>query len=435
MNYQESIRYLTACQVLGSKPGLATVTELLRRLGNPQNTLSVIHLAGTNGKGSVGCFLQTVLKEAGFCVGFFTSPYLFCHREMIQLNGEDITEKDFEAILSVVGKHADAMEDEGLLHPTEFEIMTAAAYLFFSEKQCDYVIMEAGMGGEKDATNVVKQKEVSVLTRIDYDHVQFLGNTLTEITREKCGIFRKNCPAVIYPCQETETLLTIQKEAEKRGASLVIPLRDAVIIEKSDGEGSVFSYGKLKHLVISMCGKHQVYNAVTALAVLLVLQQKGADISDDAMYRGFLNAHWAGRFELLSKKPPVLLDGAHNLNGAKAFVEAVLTSFPRQAFIGVVGMLRDKDFKASLSEFAKVCDSLILTEVPNPRSARAEELLLAAEGLGISAVAIPNPKEAVLQAFRDRQEGQGVLCVGSLYALPAFKSSCQKMIEGFMGRA
>ena len=429
MNYQESIEYLTTCQLLGSKPGLITVTELLRRLDNPQDSLRVIHIAGTNGKGSVGCFLQAVLKEAGLGVGFFTSPYLFCHREMIQLNGEDISEKDFAAILTVVRSHADAMEENGFAHPTEFEILTAAAYLFFVEKHCDYVIMEAGMGGEKDATNVMKQTEVSVLTRIDYDHIQFLGNTLTEITREKCGIFRSGCPAVIYPCQETETLLTIQKEAEKRGASLVMPLRDAVIIEKNDDEGNVFSYGKLKHLAIAMCGKHQVYNAVTALAVLLVLRQKGADISDDAIYRGFLHARWAGRFELLSKQPPVLLDGAHNLNGAKAFADAVLTSFPRQSFIGVVGMLRDKDFKASLSEFAKVCDSLILTEVPNPRSAKAEELLLAAETMGIPAVAVPNPEEAVLQAFRDKQEGQGVLCVGSLYALPIFKTTCQKVVN------
>ena len=426
MNYQESIEYLTKCQALGSKPGLDRITELLRRLGNPQDGLRIIHLAGTNGKGSVGCFLQTVLKEAGYCVGFFTSPYLFHHREMISIDGADILEEDFAWVLTLVQKQADAMEEDGFFHPTEFEIMTATAYLFFHEKRCDFVIAEAGMGGGGDATNVMHQTEVSVLTRIDYDHVQFLGDTLSEITREKCGIFRKDCPAVIYPFQEAETLSVIQKEAQKRGTVLVLPLLDAIVIEKTDVEGSVFSYGKMKQIQISMCGRHQVYNAVTALSVLLVLKQRGADISEEAMYRGMYKAKWAGRFELLSKEPPIVLDGAHNLNGVKAFKETVLACFPKQSFIGVVGMLRDKDFKASLLEFGKICDKLILTEVPNSRTAKAEELLAVAEELGISAQAVKKPEEAVMQAFKERKAGEGILCVGSLYALSTFQGVCQK---------
>ncbi len=428
MDYRESVCYLEKCALLGSKPGLDTVTELLKRLGFPQDSLRIIHLAGTNGKGSVGCFLQSVLKTAGYRVGFFTSPFLFARREMIQIGGEQISEIDFASFVSKVGNMADEMENEGLSHPTEFEIMTAVAYLFFAEKKCDYVVIEAGMGGEKDATNVMRQSEVSVLTRIDYDHLQFLGATLSEITQEKCGIFRAGVPVVVYPCQERESLLTIENEAEKRGAELVIPLKDSIYIEKSDRFGSVFSYGKFKNIQISLCGKHQILNAVTALMVLLVLREKGAEISDKAIHDGFLSARWEGRFEILSQEPPVLLDGAHNVNGAIAFSKAVWDCFGEKKFIGVVGMLRDKDFETSLFEFSKVCRMLILTEVPNPRSASAEELLQAANKLGISATTQKNPAKAVSLAFRQREKGEGILCVGSLYALPIFKESCQRAL-------
>ncbi len=429
MDYQESITYLKRCSALGSKPGLDTVRELLKRLENPQNSLRIIHLAGTNGKGSVGCFVQSVLAEAGYRVGFFTSPFLFHHREMIKLDGQDISEDDFADIMQKVAEQADAMEQEGLLHPTEFEVMTAAAYLFFQRENCDFAIIEAGMGGGKDATNVMRQSEVSVLTRIDYDHIQFLGSSLAEITREKCGIFKENCPIVVYPDQETETLLVIEKEAEKQGSFLVLPLIGSIVIEKSDATGCVFSYGQWKHIQLSMHGRHQVYNAVTALAVFMTLRQKGVEISDDCIYGGFRKAKWQGRFELISEKPPVLLDGAHNVNGAKAFSQAVATCFPAQSFIGVVGMLRDKDFTASLKEFSKVCDRMIVTTVPNPRTATAEELLAEAQQLGIDAVIEPEPEQAVRRAFAEKKTGQGVFCVGSLYALPTYYKACQEYIK------
>ena len=429
MNYQACMAYLNKCAALGSKPGLDTVTELLKRLGNPQDSLRFIHLAGTNGKGSVGCFLQYILREAGYRVGFFTSPFLFNHREMIKLDCEDITEEDFAAVLQNVAEQADAMERDGFAHPTEFEIMTAAAYLFFQKENCDFVIAEAGMGGAKDATNVMKESAVSVLTRIDYDHVQFLGSTLSDITREKCGIFRKNCPVVVYPEQAGETLAVIEEEAKKQGVPLVLPLANSIVVEKSNALGSTFSYGKWKHVEIRMHGKHQVYNAVTALAVLMTLREQGVEILDAYIYEGFRKAKWQGRFELLAENPPVILDGAHNLNGAKAFSQAVEACFPGRPFIGVVGMLRDKDFAASLKEFSKVCDRLIVTTVPNPRSASAEELLVAAQRLGIDAAAEEMPEKAVYRAFNEKKEDQGVLCVGSLYALKTYYEACQESLK------
>ncbi len=425
MNYQQAEQYLNQCSLLGSKPGLSTVTKLLETIGNPQNDLRFVHIAGTNGKGSIGAFLQSTLTEANYKVGFFTSPFLECRREMIRLNGEYISEDAFASVLAVVKHGAEKMIQEGFSQPTEFELLTAAAYEFFRREQCDYVIAEAGMGGRLDATNVMKTSMVSILARIDYDHVAFLGETLTEIAREKCGIFRPDCPVVVYPDQEQETLSVIQSEAEKKNCPLVLPLKHAITTHACDKTGSRFSYGKMKQLSISLCGEHQVYNAVTALLALSVLQENGVAISERAIRIGFQKTAWSGRFEVLQFMPPVILDGAHNVNGACAFSKAIEACYPGQSFVGVVGMLKDKDFKAALAEFGRVCDRLVVTKVPNPRAAEPAEFKVVAEELGIPVTEEVDPVNAVRQAFQTKTPDQGVFCVGSLYALTMFRKGCE----------
>ncbi len=426
MNYFEATEYLNDCSSLGSKPGLEAVSELLRRLGNPQDCVKVIHIAGTNGKGSIGSFLQSILLAAGYHTGFFTSPYFDSRCEMICYQGKTIEPEQFADIITRVKEQADAMVAEAHRHPTEFELMTAAAYLYFAEVGCDYAIIEAGMGGALDATNVMQKAEVSVLAHIDYDHQTFLGETLGEITQHKCGIFRASCPAVVYPCQAEEVLSMIQQEADRKGTPLFLPHVGSILIHQSDVQGSVFSYGKLKKLSISLCGMHQVYNAVTALGAISVLQEKGAGIPEDCIRQGLMGAKWSGRFEIVSENPTVILDGAHNADGAKAFTKTVQECFPGKRFIGVVAMLADKDYYTSLAEFAKVCDRLIVTKVPNPRTAQPEELCQVAEGIGVQAEAEPCPEDAVKQAFSARRGEQGILCVGSLYALPFFRKGFLK---------
>ena len=421
MDFSEATEYLDVCATLGSKPGLAAVRELMRRLGNPQDCVKVIHIAGTNGKGSIGSFLQSVLLSAGYRVGFFSSPYFESRCEMIRLGGKKIEPERFSAVIAKAKEKADAMVAEGHRQPTEFELLTAAAYLHFAETECDYAIIEAGMGGALDATNVMRQSEVSVLTHIDYDHQAFLGKTLVEIVRHKCGIFRAFCPAVVYPYQTEEVLSTIQAEADRMNTPLFLPLAGSIHIHKSDACGSVFSYGKRKDLSISLCGAHQVYNAVTALSAVCVLQENGAHISDQAIRQGLANTKWSGRFEIVSDNPTVILDGAHNADGAMAFTQTVQACFPDKRFVGVVAMLADKDYQTSLAEFSKVCDRLIVTKVPNSRTAEPAELLRTAEKLGIQADAAACPEEAVEQAFSVRKAEQGILCVGSLYALPSFR--------------
>ncbi len=426
MEYQEAEHYLDQCALLGSKPGLAAVTELLSRLGDPQKSLRFIHIAGTNGKGSVGSFLQHILKEAGYRTGFFSSPFLENRREMIQLNCRPIDEHAFASVIGQTAECADSMERSGFMHPTEFEIITAAAYAYFKDTGCDFVIVEAGMGGRLDATNVMEHSMVSVLTRIDYDHLAFLGHSLEEITREKCGIFRSGCPVAIYPYQPEESFSVIKNEAIKKGCPLYIPDVKNISIEKSDASGSVFSNDKFTSLKVLLPGNHQVFNAALALSAVSALQEQGISVSETAIRSGLLQCRWPGRFEILSENPPVILDGAHNVNGVHAFCETLQTCYPQTEFVGVIAMLGDKDYQTALTAFARQCSRLILTEVPNPRTARISELLQASKTLNIPVEAIANPEEAVMRAFALKEKNQGLFCAGSLYALPIFKKACHE---------
>ncbi len=421
LNFQEAVTYIQLKKILGSRPGLASIYALLERMNHPEKQLRCIHLAGTNGKGSIGNYLSHILQCAGYRVGFFSSPAVYDLCEMIRFNNQNITENDFAESVCVVKTAADAMEREGLLPPTEFELLTATAFHYFLKKSCDYVVVECGMGGRLDATNVLENTAASVLCRIDFDHTNFLGKTLTEISKEKCGIMRQNTPVVVYPVQEDEVIKTIQSEAEKQFSTVYQPMPERVHIIACDASGSCFSYGPFLEMKIKMQGKHQVYNAVTALEVICRLKAQGANISNDAVGTGLLEASWAGRFERLLDHPPVILDGAHNVNGVKAFTEAIKNNYPHQTFIGVVGMLCDKELSPCLQLFAHVCRVLVLTEVVSERTATVEALKKAAEELSIPVVTVKNPAEAIKYAFAIKSDSDGVFCAGSLYNLAIFK--------------
>lgn len=429
MTYQEALEYLKECARLGSRPGLTAVSELLRRLGNPQNRLRFIHVAGTNGKGSVAGFIASILTRAGCRTGFFASPAVYSLRETICINGSAISREAFASILSCVRAAADEMPEDGFFHPTEFELLTAAACLFFAEEGCDYAVAEAGLGGRLDATNAIETTAVAVLTKIDYDHQAFLGETLTEIAGEKCGILKKGVPAVVYPHQDEEALSEIRRRAEAAESRLYLPETAALTIHEQSLTGSIFSYKGYEKLRISLCGPHQIDNAVTAIEVVRALAESGFSCPEQALRQGLLQTVWPGRFEVLSREPPMILDGAHNKNGAEAFAKTIETVFPHQPFIGVVGMLRDKDYRACLSAFGRVCSRLIITSVPNPRSAKAQELAKVSESLGLTVSAIADtPEEAVRQAFLHRTDDEGIFCVGSLYALGAYKQACEESL-------
>lgn len=428
MTYDEALLYLNSRKFLGSRPGLATIQALLKHMSNPEQSLKVIHIAGTNGKGSVGSMLSAVLSAAGYRVGFFSSPAIYNITEMIRLNGEEISKDMLAQALTDARKSAEMIERQNALFPTEFEIMTGAAYWVFARQCCDYAVIECGMGGSLDATNVNHDTILSVLTRIDYDHTGFLGKTLSKITKNKCGILRNGKPVVVYPKQEAEVLQTISDEIKAKGSAKHVADVSELIIKESTSSGSRFSYGAYNDVFLSLCGEHQIYNALTTLKAVDVLKEQGALIADDAVYQGLANCKWLGRFEIISHKPPVILDGAHNQNGVKAFVKSLKKTYPGQSFIGVVGMLRDKNVAECLKMLSKVCEGLVLTTVNNPRSATKEDLLTFAQGLQIPYVIEENPDRAVKKTFTMRKNEQGVFCVGSLYNLTVYKESCQKYI-------
>ncbi|MGN1060018.1 MAG: bifunctional folylpolyglutamate synthase/dihydrofolate synthase, partial [Clostridia bacterium] len=365
----------------------------------------------------------------GFRTGFYTSPAVYSRCETIKINQQNIDKESLAAAVTRARQGAEAMIEDGLFPPTEFEIMTAAAYWYFREQNCDFVVVECGMGGRLDATNVLQDTAVSVLTRIDYDHTGFLGRTLTEITREKCGILRPGRPVVVYPLQEPEVLSAICQTAAEQDCKLYIPRPEMLQTERSNADGSVFSYEDYQALTIPLCGTHQCYNALTALEAVRALRDAGVAISEAAIRRGLAGSSWPGRFEVLSKEPPVVLDGAHNHNGVCAFAATLRQCFAGRSFIGVMGMLRDKDYQASLSELAGICSLLILTEVLNPRSADCQALAQTARTLGIPFLVEPEPGAAVAKAFSLRRENQGIFCAGSLYNLAVFKEKCQNLIQ------
>ncbi len=428
MTYDEALLYLDSRKGLGSRPGLATIYALLKQMGNPEQNLKVIHIAGTNGKGSVGSMLSSVLSKAGYRVGFFSSPALFNVREMIRLNGVEIGEETLAKALTAARKGAEAIEEQEGFLATEFEIMTAAAYWFFAGQSCDYAIIECGMGGALDATNVNHNTAISVLTRIDYDHTGFLGESLSAITKNKCGILRNRKPVVVYPEQEPEVLQTISAEAKTKGSVLRVPKMNDLTGCENTPLGSYFSYGQYNNVFIPLCGEHQINNAITAIETITALKEQGVFIAEDAVYQGLASSKWSGRFEILSQEPPVILDGAHNPNGVKAFAKALQKTYPERSFIGVVGMLRDKDMAECLKTLSMVCETLVLTTVNNPRSVAADELTVLAKELQIPCAAVEHPAQAVKKAFSMRKKGQGVFCVGSLYNLSFYKESCQKWL-------
>jgi len=429
MNYEQASKYLSKCAHLGSRPGLDSICELLTRLSKPQDALFFVHVAGTNGKGSVASFIASVLKEAGYKTGFFASPAVYDITETICINGQPISREAFAQVIEVVKEAAEAMAEEGLLHPTEFEIVTAAAYLYFAQNGCDIAVVEAGMGGRLDATNVISKKAAAVLTKIDYDHTAFLGNTLEAITKEKCGILKRGVPLTVYPGQEQACLDEIKKQAGYYQSVVRTPDEASLFVHEEGLKGSVFSYKQYQNLQISLCGKHQIKNAITAIEALESLRASGFRFSDEQLAAGLFKTEWKGRFEVLSSEPPVILDGAHNSGGADAFAKAMRAAAPNTDFIGVVGMLADKDYRYCLEVFGRLCCRLIVTEVPNPRTAKATHLAEVATSLGFDVALVENPHDAVCEAFSQRQAGQGVFCVGSLYALAMFKETCLKAIK------
>ena len=409
--------------------GLSRMEELLRRLGDPQDTLNVIHVAGTNGKGSVSKYLEEGLAACGYKMGLYTSPYIEKFNERIRFDGADISDEDLEYYEQKVVDAAEAMVADGKDSPTEFEVVTAIAFLYFAGKKADITILEVGLGGIGDSTNVVKHPLASVITSISYDHMAQLGNTLAEIAVNKAGIIKTGCP-VISNVPERDAAKIIARKAYAMGSRLF----DVSGIRAAVSEQTPFSqvvsmelYEKsYSDVEISMVGKHQAENLKTAMATLEILRKSGAvKLDREALYAGLKRARQPGRFEVIGggpeagdeSKPLVIIDGAHNEAGAQALQETMAQYFAGKKILLVAGILADKQIDSIVKFLTKITDQIIVTEPDNPRKLAASELAKHMADAGVTAEVIADA-EAAMHRAKELADGYDViLFAGSLYLI------------------
>lgn len=393
----------------GSKPGLSRTRTLLERLGSPQKQLSFVHIAGTNGKGSTAAMLASVLRAAGYKTGLYTSPYVTCFNERIQIDGSFIPDEDLCALVERVAPLAEAMADP----PTEFELITALAMLYFAERRCDLVVLEVGMGGRLDSTNVIDAPLCAIITNIGLDHTRELGDTVEKIAAEKCGILKPGTSAVLYA--QTPGVEQVVRE---RCAALGVPLRltrpeELVQIENSL-QGQRFSYRGQEYRV-SLFGAHQLRNAAVVLEAVDVLRERGLALPQEAVRRGLGAVRWPGRFELVGQRPAFVVDVGHNPQCAETVADCVRTYFPGVFTVLLLGVLADKDYRGLVDILTPVADAFVAAAPESPRALPADalaEVLLPAGKPVLTAKDIP---EGVALARAMAGENGLVVCTGSFY--------------------
>lgn len=417
MNYTQAIEYLRHLCTFGINPGMARIERLLSLLGHPERKLKCIHVAGTNGKGSTSVLIAEVLRCQGYKTGLFTSPHLQSYRERFVINGAMMTEVDFARLIAEVQPLLEQVWRETNDHPTEFEVLTAMAFQYFSEQGADFAVVEAGLGGTLDSTNVVTPL-LSVITNVTFDHMDRLGTEIREIAAHKAGIIKSDVPVVT--AAQGEALAVIKETAGAKQAP-VTDIRQGCTwqLVSASPAGQTFHVHTPRqtfdNLRISLLGAHQLVNSAVAIAALEAVGNCGVVLDRRAIYQGFAQARWPGRFEIISQAPTIVLDGAHNPDGARALRTVFEEVFPGSETVFVVGVLGDKDYKAMLADFAAVADVMILTTADSPRA--ADPFLLATEVSGCETIVIADLKEAISAGVRMAGAGK-VMCVcGSLYTV------------------
>jgi len=422
MTYQQAVDYIHSTLKFGSVLGLDNIRELMGRLGNPQKRLKIIHIGGTNGKGSTCAFVTQMLMNAGFSVGMYTSPFLHEFNERIQINRENISDADLASVTARVKSAIDEMMaegDEDTQHPTEFEIITAIGFLYFLEQNVDFVVLEVGMGGDLDATNVIDVPLVAAITSISFDHMEYLGQTIEEITEKKCGIIKHGGITVCYPQQNPTSARMIEQDCLEKDAIFIHPAEPEV--RDMDIRGTEFDFGRYKNLRIRLLGEHQIHNAATAIAVIeALIEHWDVTITPDNIYDGLEQTAFAGRFEVINDEPLTIIDGAHNIDSVKMFVNSVEEYLADYSRVIVMGMLRDKEYRDCIKMVAEVADVFVATNVDNPRALSAEEVAAVAREYCDDVVIAPDKWEALELAedYAGDFDIDAAICVcGSLYLI------------------
>ena len=420
MNYQEALAYINDKDKYGSRLGLQSIGRLMELLGNPQKNLKYIHVAGTNGKGSTSSYLAHCLQSAGYKVGLYTSPYLERFNERIQINDRDIPDDDLARITEMVRDKANTMVQEGMFHPTTFEIVTAIAFVYYNLEKVDYVVLEVGLGGRFDSTNIIDTSLASVITTLDYDHVEILGDTLGKIAYQKAGIIKDNGLVISYP-QEDEALQVLKEVSDEMNAELFVAPIENVKIKEETEFGSVFDFRYkdelLENVKISMLGEYQIYNASLALTTLLILREKKLiSITNESILEGLELTKWKGRLEVLRRKPTFLIDGAHNIEGITALAKT-LRLFKYNKLILGTGILKDKEHGKMVEILAPLADKAVVTEVRMPRKLDADILAEEIKKYVPEVYVEQDIKNAVEKTIELANEDDLIVFGGSLYLI------------------
>lgn len=374
MNYNETCEYLTSLERLGSVPGLSAITELLDRLGNPQNHVRFVHISGTNGKGSVGSFICSILIEAGYRVGRYLSPAVWNPLEIIELNGQNITAGEFSEIIDKIKNVCDSMHRETGIQPTRFEIETAAAFVFFDIKKCDIAVIECGMGGLLDATNVITNTECAVITKIALDHMSFLGDSVLKIAAHKAGIIKPKASVICLDDPVTSPVIRQYGACHGMKEFITVSENDIHINSSSLRDGLIFDYKAYKNIKIHLSGTYQAMNAALAAEVCMALRGH-YNISEENIRNGLMHTTWNGRFQVLGSNPYFIIDGAHNENGAMALANCIDNYFPGKKATFIIGVFADKEYGRMLNHLMCYADMVITIETPDNKRALSSKKL------------------------------------------------------------
>ncbi len=410
MNYDEALSYIHSVSWRGSRPGLSRIEELCRRLGDPQDKLRFVHVAGTNGKGSFCAMLESVLRHAGYKTGLFTSPFVTSFCERIRVLGEDIGGEELAEVTEAVKKCADGMADP----PTEFELITAIAFEYFRRRGCEIVVLEVGMGGRLDSTNIIKAPVLSVITEISLDHTAILGDTVEKIAAEKAGIIKKGVP-VLFTGTDGGARSVVRSAAGVLGSRCCEPDYGALSVLSSSVEGNRFIY-KGAEYETRLAGIYQPQNAASVVEAAHILAGLGYSITEEDVRAGLLSTLWHARFELLRRDPVTIYDGGHNPQGVEASFRSINTYFPGVRVTAVSGAMADKDYRKTVGTASRTVARVYTVRPDNPRALSAEDYARAFREADVEAYACGSVAEGVARAARDAKENKRPLFIyGSLY--------------------
>lgn len=411
MNYTEAIEYIHSVNWTFCKPGLERVRELCHALGDPQDSLKFIHVAGTNGKGSFCAMTDSILRKAGYKVGLFTSPYIVEFNERMRINSLNISDSELCELVEIIKPVADKMTDK----PTEFELITAIAFLYFARNNCDVVVLECGLGGRLDATNIIKTPILSVITGIALDHTAILGNTVEEIAGEKAGIIKKGVP-LLWCGKDENAEKVIRNKANEVGAPMLCVDRSTLKIRETTLSGTLFDYDGREELFLSLLGTYQPENATNCLTAIDVLAKNGFDIPETAVYEGLKDVKWPARFEVISKSPLVIADGGHNPEGIDSAVASIKQYFGEEKVGIITGVMADKDYNYMADRISSVAEKVFCLTPDNPRALSANAYSKVFADKGIASVACDSVPDAVDAAVQWAKENKKpVISLGSLY--------------------